>query len=239
MNNYILTIKKEDLMKFKNNTINDDIYILGEELTSEIKDVYGYDLLAIEVNHPLIFQNQLIKTYNDYLFCIPYHSHNYNNYNSITFMKPFKIYKIKINIRLHNELRLATFYISNNIYYNQLSFYNDGIEYKLKDYQPKLLTDFFQKVGKTQKQVFDGFENKMKRIKRILLRDNIKLLERNRIVLFLMRHHAIPSKDIEYYKYPITSHEATYSDIYNLEINCKKDANLTFTYKGFDKYKRI
>lgn len=137
-----------------------------------------------------------IKKNNRYLFCIPLVSLlDFNKIYINTLNNNIKIYYFYLYNKFRNELRNSYYFTDSIAVYGGMVYYK--INNKI-DFIPNHTKELFEK-SKKKADYINEFERLMEPIKRVLLKSNVKLSNRSRLLLFLLRHHAIPPKDIKEY----------------------------------------
>lgn len=218
MDKYILTIKKEDLKKWPKgtdmNSCLTNLYMLNSKISyyesiintnREERINRDCDIIAFDVNNDIIYNYDIIKKNDKYLFCIPLVSLCYTDSHINTFGNNIKIYHIFLIHDERNELAFNSYYFTNNKFIWKGRIYNDKILSNeicfLKDnnFMPEKTKELFTLMKKSKEKLYNKFEKMMKPIKEVLMKSNVKLSNRSRLVLFLLRHHAIPPKDIKEY----------------------------------------
>lgn len=215
MDKYILTIKKEDLKKWPigtdMNSCLTNLCMLNSEITyyesTFNSNTYELilrccDIIAFDVSEDILLSNSLneylrIKNNKKYLLCIPLISFQLNDIYINTLNNNIKVYHFYLYYNFRSELAQNFFYFTDIAftYYGRLC---DNVRYKIDSiiFIPNHTKELFEKTKKKADYI-NEFERLMEPIKKVLLNSNIKLSNRNRLVLFLLRHHAIPPKYIE------------------------------------------
>ncbi len=214
MDKYILTIKKEDLKKwpigtdmnsFYNNLTNSNINYYESTFNSNTYEriLRCCDIIAFDVNDDILISNSSnkylrIKKNNKYLLCIPLISLQYNDVYINTLNNNIKVYHFYLHHHFRQELAYSYYYFTDTTtaYYGRLC---NTFNYKIDiNFIPNDTKELFEKTKKKEDYI-NEFELLMEPIKKVLLNANVKLSNRSRLVLFLLRHHAIPPKDIKEY----------------------------------------
>lgn len=202
MSKYILTLTKENINKFiKCNNLEECMEYHRDNKISYIKEIYNNtnkyipkdcDILAIDIskddlNIQYNCTESIIKKNSKFLLCIPLYSLVYTSIS--IYNNNIDIYKIILGIDEHRTFINNRYYITDRLFveYGALTGYTIYCICEIQSNKLKLF-----KIDNKEL-----FEKMMRPIKKVLLNANVKLSNRNRLVLFLLRHHAIPPKDIK------------------------------------------